>query len=80
MHRHERERRSLVSTLVRSFGLQPPVPEIGEVVNVLANAGVFRLRGVLVGIAGEAGFIGNAPVNNLQTVWFAAGRACAILA
>jgi hypothetical protein len=45
----ERERRSLVSTLVRSFGLQPPAPEIGEVVNALANAGVFRLRGVLVG-------------------------------
>jgi hypothetical protein len=45
----ERERRSLVSTLVRSFGLQPPASEIGEVVNALANAGVFRLRSVLVG-------------------------------
>ncbi len=45
----ELERRSLVSTLVRSFGLQPPAPAIGEIVNALANAGVFRLRGVLVG-------------------------------
>ena len=46
----ERERRSLVSTLVRSFGMPQPVPEIGDVVAALAKAGVFRLRGVLVGI------------------------------
>jgi hypothetical protein len=45
----ERERRSLVSTLVRSFGMPQPVPEIGDVVAALAKAGVFRLRGVLVG-------------------------------
>ena len=45
----ERERRSLVSILVRSFGLQPPATEIGEIIAALANAGVFRLRGVLVG-------------------------------
>lgn len=44
-----RERRSLVSTLVRSFNLPRPVPEIGEVIEALAKAGVFRLRGVLVG-------------------------------
>jgi hypothetical protein len=45
----ERERRSLVSTLIRSFGLQPPSSETGEIVIALAKVGVFRLRGVLVG-------------------------------
>ena len=45
----ERERRALVSTLVRSFGLPRPMPEIGRLVAALTAAGVFRLRGVLVG-------------------------------
>lgn len=45
----ERERRSLVSMLVRSHGLPRPIFEIGEVIAALAKAGVFRLRGVLVG-------------------------------
>src|SRR6185437_3159046 len=45
----ERERRTLVSTLVRSFGLPPPIPEIGQLITALARAGVFRLRGILVG-------------------------------
>jgi hypothetical protein len=45
----EKERRSLVSTLVRSFGLPSPSPEIGNLVAALAKAGVFRLRSVLVG-------------------------------
>lgn len=45
----ERERRSLVSTLVRSFGLPRPIPEMGDVVLALAKAGVFRLRGILIG-------------------------------
>src|ERR1700687_2851336 len=45
----ERERRGLVSTLVRSFGLPRPIPQIGGIVAGLADAGVFRLRGVLVG-------------------------------
>ncbi len=45
----ERERRALVSTLVRSFGLPRPIPEIGNTISALAKAGVFRLRGVLVG-------------------------------
>jgi hypothetical protein len=45
----ERERRSLVSTLVRSFGLMRPPTEIGTITSALAKAGVFRLRGVLVG-------------------------------
>ena len=45
----ERERRALVSTLVRSFRLPRPKPEIGNALEALAKAGVFRLRGVLVG-------------------------------
>jgi hypothetical protein len=45
----ERERRALVSTLVRSFGLPRPIKEIGDIVAALAKAGVFRLRGILVG-------------------------------
>jgi hypothetical protein len=45
----ERERRALVSTLVRSYGLTAPLARIGEVVAALAKAGLFRLRGVLVG-------------------------------
>ena len=45
----ERERRALVSTLVRSFSLPRPIPEVGNILAALANAGVFRLRGVLVG-------------------------------
>lgn len=44
-----RERRALVSTLVRSFGLPRPVPDIGNIIAALATAGVFRLRGVIVG-------------------------------
>jgi hypothetical protein len=45
----ERERRTLVSTLVRSFGMPRPLREVGTIVEALANAGVFRLRAVLVG-------------------------------
>jgi len=45
----ERERRALVATLVRSFRLPRPKPEIGNAIEALARAGVFRLRGVLVG-------------------------------
>jgi hypothetical protein len=45
----ERERRALVSALARSFGLPRPVAEIGDVIAALGKAGVFRLRGVLVG-------------------------------
>ena len=45
----ERERRALVSNLVRAFGLQRPVKEIGDIIEALARAGVFRLRGILVG-------------------------------
>lgn len=45
----ERERRALVSTLIRSFGLPQPIREIGDIIAALSKAGVFRLRGVLVG-------------------------------
>jgi len=45
----ERERRALVSTLIRSFRLPRPKPEIGDVIEALAKAGAFRLRAVLVG-------------------------------
>jgi hypothetical protein len=45
----EKERRALVSTLVRSFGLTAPIPIIGELISALAHAGIFRLRSVLVG-------------------------------
>jgi hypothetical protein len=48
--RHDRrDRQTLVSTLIRSARLPRPQPEIGQVVEALAAAGVFRLRGVLVG-------------------------------
>jgi hypothetical protein len=52
-HRAERaslrERQTLVSLLVRSAHLPRPLPQNGEIVAALAAAGVFRLRGVLVG-------------------------------
>jgi hypothetical protein len=45
----ESERRALVSALLRSFGLPRPISAIGDILEALAKAGVFRLRGVLVG-------------------------------
>ena len=42
-------RRKLVSTLTREAGLIAPDRFTGQVVEALANAGLFRLRGVLVG-------------------------------
>jgi hypothetical protein len=47
----ERERRALVSTLVRTYGLPRPIPEFGNIIAALAKAGVFRLHGILVGTA-----------------------------
>jgi hypothetical protein len=44
-----RDRRSLVATLVRAGNLPRPLAAIGNLVAALADAGVFRLRGVLVG-------------------------------
>jgi hypothetical protein len=45
----QRDRRRLVSALVRSAHLPRPEAPIGKIVEALARAGVFRLRGVLVG-------------------------------
>jgi hypothetical protein len=44
-----RERRKLVSTLVREAYLPRPERRTGDIVQALAEAGFFRLRGVLVG-------------------------------
>lgn len=44
-----RERRKLVSTLVREAYLPRPETMTGDIVQALADAGFFRLRGVLVG-------------------------------
>jgi hypothetical protein len=67
----ERERRALVSTLVRSFGLPRPIPEIGSIIAALAKIGIFRLRGVLVGTAAYqtySAMLGvRLPVSILQT-------------
>ena len=46
---HQRERRPLVSAQVRSYGLPAPRAQIGNLLAALATAGVFRLRGVLIG-------------------------------
>jgi hypothetical protein len=67
----ERERRSLVSTLVRSFGMPQPISEIGAIVEALAKAGVFRLRGVLIGTVAYqtySAMLGSKlPISILQT-------------
>lgn len=44
-----RERRKLVSTLVREAYLPRPERKTGDIVQALGEAGFFRLRGVLVG-------------------------------
>jgi hypothetical protein len=67
----ERERRALISVLVRSFGLPRPVHEAGEILSALARAGVFRLRSVLVGTVAYqtySAMLGvRLPVSSLQT-------------
>jgi hypothetical protein len=66
-----RLRRKLVATLVREAYLPRPVRETGEVVQALADAGFFRLRGVLVGTVAfqcYAGLLGcRLPSSMLQT-------------
>jgi hypothetical protein len=52
-----RERRSLVTTL-RDVGLPTPHPFVGDVVEALWKAGIFRLRGVLVGTLAYQTFAG----------------------
>jgi len=44
-----RARRKIVSTLVREAYLPRPEPFVGDIIQALAEAGFFRLRGVLVG-------------------------------
>lgn len=44
-----KERRALVSALVRSGRMPQPLPRMGQVVEALARGGLFRLRAVLVG-------------------------------
>ena len=78
----ERERRALLSTLVRSFGLARPVPEIGEALSALARAGIFRLRSVLVGTVAYQAYSAmlgvKLPVSALQTgdIDIAQSRTC----
>ncbi len=44
-----RDRSELVRMLTRAGGLPRPLPAIGQVLSALSSAGIFRLRGVLVG-------------------------------
>jgi hypothetical protein len=60
----QKARRKLVSTLVREAGLPAPDRFTGDVVEALAAAGIFRLRGVLVGTVAfqcYAGLLGVRP-------------------
>jgi hypothetical protein len=66
-----RGRRKLVSTLIREAGLTAPDRFTGDVVEAMGNAGIFRLRGVLVGTVAfqtYAGYLGvRLPGASLQT-------------
>ncbi len=66
-----RGRRKLVSTLTREAGLIAPDRFTGDVVEAMGNAGIFRLRGVLVGTVAfqtYAGYLGvRLPGASLQT-------------
>lgn len=66
-----RGRRKLVSTLTREAGLIAPDRFTGDVVEAMGNAGIFRLRGILVGTAAfqaYAGYLGvRLPGASLQT-------------
>lgn len=66
-----RSRRKLVSTLTREAGLMAPERFTGDIVEALANAGIFRLRCVLVGTVAfqtYAGLLGvKLPGASLQT-------------
>jgi hypothetical protein len=65
-----RERRSVVTAL-RASGLPAPPPLVGDVVEALGRAGIFRLRGVLVGTTAYQCYAGmlavRLPAANLQT-------------
>lgn len=66
-----RGRSKLVSTLLREARLPPPERMTGDVVAALAEAGLFRLRGVLVGTVAYqiyAGYLGiRLPLATMQT-------------
>ncbi|MDW6024746.1 GSU2403 family nucleotidyltransferase fold protein [Mesorhizobium sp. BAC0120] len=66
-----RARRKLVSTLTRQAGLMAPDRFAGDIVEAMGNAGIFRLRGVLVGTVAfqtYAGHLGvRLPGASLQT-------------
>jgi hypothetical protein len=66
-----RSRRKLVSTLTREAGLMAPDRFTGDVVEAMGTAGIFRLRGVLVGTVAfqtYAGHLGvRLPGASLQT-------------
>lgn len=66
-----RGRRRLVSTLTREAGLPAPERFTGDVVEALAAAGLFRVRGVLIGTVAfqcYAGLLGvRVPSTSLQT-------------
>ncbi len=66
-----RSRRKLVSTLIREAYMPTPERLSGDVVSALADAGLFRLRGVLVGTVAfscYAGILGvRLPTAALQT-------------
>jgi hypothetical protein len=46
---YQRDQRTMVATLMRSGNLPRPLSPIGDLVAALSAAGVFRLRGVVVG-------------------------------
>ncbi len=66
-----RARRKLVSTLTREAGLTAPDRFTGDVVEAMGSAGLFRLRGVLIGTVAfqtYAGYLGvKLPGAALQT-------------
>ncbi len=67
----QRERIAVVSALLRTPGFVRPLPAIGKALEALARAGVFRLRGVLVGTVAYqayAGLLGmRLPAASVQT-------------
>jgi hypothetical protein len=60
-HRSEKDsykqRRAMVAALVRT-GMKAPDPRTGEILEALANAGVFRMRAVIVGTAAHQTYSG----------------------
>ncbi|WP_026283429.1 GSU2403 family nucleotidyltransferase fold protein [Rhizobium sp. 2MFCol3.1] len=57
-----RERRRMVGTLRRSAGLAGPDPFAGDITKALADAGLFRLRAVLIGSVAFGAYAGHLGV------------------